>query len=165
MSANEVLIQNLGTQLDRLVAQLKDLEEAKEDLDEDEFEAMKEETVDQIKEFNERLERMNQGDVTLDTKLSQMKKSIRKAIATSFNTVEMIKMFGEQNATDLEKQLLVVDEDFRLRKITQDQMETKKGDILAKLKAQGHPLSPKDCQFIEAVSQKHLQNLEEITED
>ncbi|XP_059615277.1 protein LZIC-like [Phlebotomus argentipes] len=165
MSANEMLIQNLETQLDRLVAQLRDLEEAKEDLDEEEFEAVKEDTVEQIREFNERLGRMNQGDVTLDSKLSTMKQSIRKAIATSFNTLEMIKMFGEQNATELEKQLLTIDEDFRLKKISGEIMEQRKVDILTKLKAQGHPLSAKDCEFIEKMNQKQLQGLEEITED
>ncbi|XP_055689628.1 protein LZIC-like [Lutzomyia longipalpis] len=165
MSANEKLIQNLETQLDRLVSQLKDLEEAKDDLDEEEFESIKGDTVEQIKEFNERLGRMNQGDVTLDSKLSQMKQSIRKAIATSFNTLEMIKMFGEQNASELEKQLLAIDEDFRLRKIPQEVMETRKLDILEKLKAQGYPLSAKDGEFIEKMAQRQLQGLEEITDD
>lgn len=74
-------------------------------------------------------------------------------------------MFGEQNASELEKQLLKIDEDFRLKKITKEQMEEKKVEILGKLKAQGHPLSAKDCQFIESMSQKQLQDLEEITED
>lgn len=35
---------------------------------------MKEETVDQIKEFTETLDRMNKGDVSLNNKFSQMKK-------------------------------------------------------------------------------------------
>lgn len=55
-----------------------------------------------------------------------MKKSIRTAIASSFNTVEMIKMFGAQDLSELEKQLMHIDEDFRLKKITKGDMEFKK---------------------------------------
>lgn len=40
----------------------------------DEYDLMKEETVDQIKEFTETLDRMNKGDVSLNNKFSQMKK-------------------------------------------------------------------------------------------
>lgn len=55
-----------------------------------------------------------------------MKKSIRTAIASSFNTLEMIKMFGAQDLSELEKQLMHIDEDFRLKKITKGDMEFKK---------------------------------------
>lgn len=69
---------------------------------------------------------MNKGDVSLNNKLSVIKKSIRTAIASSFNTLEMIKMFGAQDLSELEKQLMHIDEDFRLKKITKGDMEFKK---------------------------------------
>lgn len=69
---------------------------------------------------------MNKGDVSLNNKLSVIKKSIRTAIASSFNTLEMIKMFGAQDLSELEKQLMHIDEDFRLKKITKEDMEFKK---------------------------------------
>lgn len=52
--------------------------------------------------------------------------AIRDAISSSFNTVDMIKLFGDQNASDLEKQLLDLEENFKLKKITPDEYETKK---------------------------------------
>jgi hypothetical protein len=87
---------------------------------------MKEETLDQIKDFSDSLTRMTKGDLSIDTKISQMRKEIRAAIANSFNTVEMIKMFGLQNANELERKLLDVDEEYKLKRITLEQMEAKK---------------------------------------
>lgn len=52
--------------------------------------------------------------------------TIRQAIANSFNTIEMIKMFGEQNATEMEAVLLGLDQEYRLKKIQTDEYETKK---------------------------------------
>lgn len=174
-SANDTLISNLEGQLNRLVEQLKDLEECKWvipkivyrcerstlhspfvfyphdrcDLDEDEYQSMKDETVDQIKEFTETLDRMNKGDTTLTSTFSSMRqvsaanarvaitmtfnwlyplldKAIRKAIANSFNTVEMIRMFGDQSTTGLAQQLCTLEEEFQLKKLTPDQYENSK---------------------------------------
>jgi hypothetical protein len=97
-----------------------------DELSAEEFEAMKEETLEQIKEFSDSLTRMNKGDLSIDTKISQMREEIRAAIANSFNTIEMIKMFGLQNANELERQLLDIDEEYKLKRITLDQMEAKK---------------------------------------
>ena len=44
----EQLKQNLNDQMERLVQQLQDLEECKEDLDDDEYEETKKETLDQL---------------------------------------------------------------------------------------------------------------------
>ena len=44
----EKLKQNLNDQLERLVQQLQDLEECREDLDDDEYEETKKETLDQL---------------------------------------------------------------------------------------------------------------------
>lgn len=43
------------------------------DLTEDEYESMKEETLDQIQEFTATLDRLNKGDVTLNSKISSMR--------------------------------------------------------------------------------------------
>lgn len=116
------------------------------DLSQEEYDSMKEETVDQIKEFTETLDRMNKTDL-LSNSFSQMRKvrcgnqnslilfywsksvflqKIRQAIANSFNTIEMIKMFGEQNATEMEAVLLSLDQEYRLKKIPTDEYETRK---------------------------------------
>ena len=48
---NEKLKQNLNDQLERLVQQLHDLDECKDDLDDEEYEETKKETLDQLQVF------------------------------------------------------------------------------------------------------------------
>lgn len=107
--------------------------------------------MDQIKEFTETLDRMSKTDI-LTNSFSQMRKvnenenpctkfpinhddsqTIRQAIAKSFNTIEMIKMFGEQNATEMEAVLLSLDQEYRLKKIPVDVYETKKVKMFSEL--------------------------------
>lgn len=50
------LTQNINDQLERLLSQLSDLEELKAELTEQEYEEMKQETLDQITDFEKFLE-------------------------------------------------------------------------------------------------------------
>ncbi|XP_015118458.1 protein LZIC isoform X2 [Diachasma alloeum] len=75
----ESLKRNLEEQLDRLVQQLEDLEECKEDLDESEYKETKGETMDQLREFNESLQRMISGDMTLVDQLGAMQLATQAA--------------------------------------------------------------------------------------
>lgn len=131
VSANDTLIKNLQDQVERLVEQLKDLEECRNDLTPDEYTSMREDTVEQIKEFTGTLDRMTKGDITLNNTFSTMRAAIRKAIASSFNTVEIIKMFGDQNTSDLEKQLLDLHENHKLKKINAEDYEKKENYHIA----------------------------------
>lgn len=45
----------------------------REDLPEDEYQSMKDDTVEQLKEFTVTLDRMNKGDVTLTNTFSTMR--------------------------------------------------------------------------------------------
>lgn len=46
---------------------------ARDDLTEEEYASMKDETLEQIKEFTGTLDRLNKGDVTLNSKISSMR--------------------------------------------------------------------------------------------
>jgi len=93
LDENDMLRENLEAQLERLVQQLSDLEECRYDLrvffcsltkyifirvrrrhrsdmTDDEYNESKEDTVEQLKEFNERLSKIAAGDMTLHDKLS-----------------------------------------------------------------------------------------------
>jgi ElaB/YqjD/DUF883 family membrane-anchored ribosome-binding protein len=59
------LTTNIQDQLNRLVSQLEDLEEMKDEMDEDEYNETKEQTLDQMKEFQAFLTRTIGGDMTL----------------------------------------------------------------------------------------------------
>lgn len=45
----------------------------RDDLDDDEYKSMKDDTVEQLKEFSMTLGRMNKGDVTLNNTLTSMR--------------------------------------------------------------------------------------------
>ncbi|XP_059547302.1 protein LZIC isoform X3 [Myotis daubentonii] len=66
------LKQNLEEQLDRLMQQLQDLEECREELDADEYEETKKETLEQLSEFNDSLKKIMSGNMTLVDELSGM---------------------------------------------------------------------------------------------
>ncbi|XP_065277379.1 protein LZIC isoform X3 [Emys orbicularis] len=66
------LKQNLEEQLDRLMQQLQDLEECREELDADEYEETKKETLEQLSEFNDSLKKIMSGNMTLIDELSGM---------------------------------------------------------------------------------------------
>lgn len=137
----------------------------REELSQDEFEALKEETYDQIKEFSETLDRMNKGDVSLNNKLSTMKTAIRSAISKSFNTIEMIKMFGAQDSNALVGKLSELEQEYRTKKISADEMESKKIIILNKILELGQSISDEDKAFLERRRQLELQGMEEINDE
>ncbi|KAH0502180.1 Protein LZIC [Microtus ochrogaster] len=66
------LKQNLEEQLDRLMQQLQDLEECREELDADEYEETKRETLEQLREFSDSLKKIMSGNMTLVDELSGM---------------------------------------------------------------------------------------------
>lgn len=66
------LRENLESQLNRLFQQLADLEEFKNEMDQSEYNDTKEETLQQLKEFNGRLSKMISGNTTLVDELGTM---------------------------------------------------------------------------------------------
>lgn len=68
-----LLKKNVEEQLQRLLNQLNDLHEEKDNLDPDEYEEMEKDTLDQLKEFQESLKKMMAGDMTLVDELSSVK--------------------------------------------------------------------------------------------
>eukprot|EP00854_Cymbomonas_tetramitiformis_P024623 gene24623-29951_t len=92
-------------QITRLLTQLSDLEELKEDLDEDEYAETKAETLQQLEEFKASLQKMMNGDMSLQDELAAMKLAIQGAISEAFQTPEVIKMFALKQPTQLRERL------------------------------------------------------------
>lgn len=76
-SETSKLRERLEEQLDRLVAQLSDLEECRTELDADEYEETKADTLEQLREFQQSLARIVSGDMTLVDQLSGMQLAIQ----------------------------------------------------------------------------------------
>ncbi|XP_023071066.1 protein LZIC [Piliocolobus tephrosceles] len=99
------LKQNLEEQLDRLMQQLQDLEECREELDTDEYEETKKETLEQLSEFNDSLKKIMSGNMTLIDELSGMQLAIQAAISQAFKTPEVIRLFAKKQPGQLRTRL------------------------------------------------------------
>ncbi|XP_051493595.1 protein LZIC isoform X2 [Apus apus] len=107
-SETSKLKQNLEEQLDRLMQQLQDLEECREELDADEYEETKKETLEQLSEINDSLKKIMSGDMTLVDELSGMQLAIQAAISQAFKTPEVIRMFAKKQPRQLRTRLAEV---------------------------------------------------------
>lgn len=128
-----------------------------------EYQELKAEFLDQSKEFTETLERMNKGDVTVNNKVTILKQELRNVIAKSFNTLEIIKIFGYKLEDELEKQLYSLNEDYKLKRIGKEEMEMKRLEILNRLKSQNEQkLTKEDLDFLESKTRQELSQLDSL---
>ena len=83
-------------------------EPLRDDLDDDEYEETKKETLEQLKEFNESLTRLQGGDMTLVNELNRMQLAIQAAISEAFKTPEVIRLFAKKQPGQLRQRLAEV---------------------------------------------------------
>lgn len=101
--------------------------------------------------------------MSVNSKYAVMKQELRSAIASSFNTLDVIKIFGLKLENELEKQLNALKEDYKLKRIGEVEMETKRVEILNKIKIQNEKLLTKDdLEFLESKSRQELLQLDLI---
>ena len=104
----EILEKNLFSQLDRLMDQLRDIEEAKDDMSPEEYNENKQETLEQLKELNESLSKIKQGNLSLVNELNSIQLAIQAAISQAFHTPEVIQMFAKKQQPQLRQKLAEV---------------------------------------------------------
>ncbi|XP_015509609.1 protein LZIC [Neodiprion pinetum] len=148
----ERLRKNLEEQLDRLVQQLEDLEECRSELDEADYNETKAETMDQLKDFNESLQRMISGDMTLVNDLGAMQLATQAAISAAFQTPAVIRMFGKREPAQLRERLYQVERDAKLGKLSKEASDRQRGEILSALKQLGEKLNQSELQLVEKLS-------------
>jgi len=139
---------NVENQLTRLLQQLQDCEELKEDLDEDEYESTKQETISQLREFEASLQKMMAGDMTLVSELGGMRLAIQGAISEAFKTPEVIKMFANKQPAQLRMKFEQLKEDLKLKRVTQGAHKAQAVEILTALKKLGEELSAEEQAFL-----------------
>ncbi|EDO30486.1 predicted protein [Nematostella vectensis] len=164
-SETHKLQQNLEEQLDRLVAQLADLEECRADLDDDEYEETKKETVEQLKEFKESLDKIIAGDMTLVDHLNGMQLAIQAAISDAFKTPEVIRMFAKKQPGQLRQRLSEMQRDLKTGHMGQSVYTQQAIEILMALKKLGEQLKPEETEFLAANSNAALSSFEKVAEN
>ncbi|KAG5346799.1 LZIC protein, partial [Acromyrmex charruanus] len=152
------LRKNLEEQLDRLVQQLEDLEDCRvnETLDETDYQESKEDTMEQLREFNESLQRMISGNMTLVDELGTMQLATQAAISAAFQTPAVIRMFGKREPTGLKERLSQIDRDVKLGKLNKEAADRQRGEILSALRQLGEKLEPSELQLLERLSLNNI---------
>jgi len=147
----EKLIQNLQSQLDRLVEQLADLENCKDEIDNEDYNETKEDTLNQLNELNNSLQKLTNGDISLVNSLGAVQLATQAAISQAFKTPEVIRLFGRKEPKLLREKLQQLDNDVKLNKLNADAAERQKAEILTALRQLGEQLSSVELQLL----QKH----------
>lgn len=133
----------------------------RDEVDIQEYQELKLEFLDQSKAFSVALERMSVNNQGL--KYYDMKQELRRVIATSFNTSDIIKVFGARLQDSLGIQLSSLMEDYKLKRIGKVDMETKRLEILNKIKSENENfISQEDLEFMELKSRQELEQLDSI---
>eukprot|EP01101_Sappina_pedata_P009591 TRINITY_DN564_c0_g1_i1.p2 TRINITY_DN564_c0_g1~~TRINITY_DN564_c0_g1_i1.p2 ORF type:complete len:202 (+),score=115.00 TRINITY_DN564_c0_g1_i1:2-607(+) len=150
---------NVEDQLNRLLAQLQDLETLKDELDDDEYEMTKSDTLDQLKSFQKTLEKMVSGDVTLVDHLGSVQLAIQAAVSNAFKTPEVIAMFAKKQPAQLRLKLN------QLQKGNGYTNTDQALEILTALRRLGEELSGDESAFLSANMSQSMKDFEKITKD
>ncbi|MEQ2198343.1 hypothetical protein XENOCAPTIV_011527 [Xenoophorus captivus] len=192
-SETSKLKQNMEEQLDRLMQQLQDLEEcrctvnksinsalshfplsspigshnffgfSREELDEEEYEETKKETLEQLEEFNDSLKKIMTGDMTLVDELGGMQLAIQAAISQAFKTPEVIRLFAKKQPGQLRTRLAEMDRDVMVGKMSRAVHTQQKMEILTALRKLGEKLTPEDETFLAENATATLSQFEKVT--
>ncbi|KAK0063720.1 protein LZIC [Biomphalaria pfeifferi] len=159
------LKQNMEEQLDRLMQQLMDLEEMKGELDTEEYEETKAETVEQLKEFQENLNKMIAGNLSLVDQLNGMQLAIQAAISEAFKTPEVIRLFAKKQPGQLRSRLADISRDEKIGKLSKELAIQQSVEILTALKKLGETLTPSEVAYLEQHSSGSLKEFERVSSD
>ena len=71
----------------------------------------------QLEEFEQSLEKMKEGNMTLVSELNSVQLAIQTTIRNAFKTPEVIRLFAKKEPAELRKRLANIDRDVKLGKI------------------------------------------------
>jgi hypothetical protein len=83
-----LLRENIQAQLVRLTNQLADIEEMKDEMEPEDYESEKQDTLKSLHEFQASLAKMSEGNLSLVSSLEHVKMTIQAAISAAFKTPE-----------------------------------------------------------------------------
>jgi len=162
---SNVLQKNVEEQVERLLRQLADIEEMREDLDDDEYEEMKSETVQQLQEVKEMLAKTEKGDMSLVNENNQMQLTMQAAISSAFKTPQVIDLFAKKQPGQLRTRLSVIERDMKVGKLTKESYQQQKVEILGAVKKLGDKLSPEELNFLSKHGTASMSSFLEVSGD
>eukprot|EP00792_Barthelona_sp_PAP020_P004660 TRINITY_DN2266_c0_g1_i1.p1 TRINITY_DN2266_c0_g1~~TRINITY_DN2266_c0_g1_i1.p1 ORF type:complete len:183 (+),score=74.36 TRINITY_DN2266_c0_g1_i1:35-583(+) len=156
----ERLKEEIQNQVNRLLIQLSDLEEFRDELDETEYNDTKSDTMKQIEEFQETLQRVQEGNVSLVDELAAVQIALRAAISKSSKTPEILAMFAAKDSAKIRKKIRHFEKGFAKGKLTESRFIAEKLQLLALLQSTGGDLSDDETAFLAQNSSSVLKNLQ-----
>lgn len=162
-------------QLKRLLTQLQDLDELKDDMEEDEYTTSRQvsmtvcvevriyltvmmnfsvsacqETIDQLRQFEASLDKMSAGNISLVDSIGSVQLAIQAAIRSS-TSPDILNMFLRKENAALRTRLAGLDSDRILGRISQDSYNSQATEIVKMLEKLGEPLNPKEQELLKKV--------------
>jgi hypothetical protein len=156
---------NIQDQLNRLITQLQDLEELREEMEPDEYRETKEETLQQMREFQAFLRKTAAGDLSLVNDLGSIQLAIQAAVSEAFHTPEVIGLFAKKQPGQLRGRLDALKRDLKLGKLSSDAYTQQALEILTALKKLGETLSAEELHFLSANMTASLSAFERVEAD
>ncbi|XP_077399298.1 protein LZIC isoform X2 [Vanacampus margaritifer] len=135
----------------------------REELDEEEYEETKKETLEQLSEFNDSLKKIMTGDMTLVDELSGMQLAIQAAISQAFKTPEVIRLFAKKQPGQLRTRLAEMDRDVMVGKLSRNEYTQQKMEVLTALRKLGEKLTTEDETFLAENSTATISHFEKVT--
>lgn len=148
-----------------MVAQLGDLEECKNDLEAEEYEETKRETMEQLEDFNKYLSRLTSGNMTLVDEIGSMQLAIQAAISNAFQTPEIIRLFARKQPTQLRVKLSEIERDFKIGSLDKERYTQQKREILSALTRLGDNLLDEEKIFLANNLTDSLKEFNKVTSE
>ncbi|KAJ4458654.1 putative protein LZIC [Paratrimastix pyriformis] len=164
MQETNRLRQNVEQQMNRLLQQLQDLEELKDELSEEEIQQTRSETMSELRTFKESLARMTSGDVTLVDELSRMQLALQAAISNAFKTPEVIRLFAHKEPGALRQRLEALNRQKQLNQLSPEAYTAQVVEIYLALKQLHEPLLPEEEAFLNTHGRESLANFSQASD-
>ena len=118
----------------------------------EEYDETKAETLSQLREFQQFLERSLRGDMTLVDEFGTAQLAIQAAVSDAFKTPEVIRMFANKQPDQLRLRLAALQRDVKIKQITKEAFQRQAVEILVALKKMGTELTAEEVTFLESLS-------------
>ena len=146
-------------QLERLVSELADIEDSKDEFSSEEYDELRQDVLESFQEFEKYLQKLNCGEVNLEF-------TTKAILNETFKTPDIIKMFLSKKSEGLRQKLTELERDFRIGKISGSLLEEQKIEILgALLKLSTDHLTPEEKNFLASKANQSMKNLMSIDSD
>lgn len=105
--------------------------------------------MEELKNFQESLKEMTEGEMDLISDLSRIQLTIRDTIKSDSAATEVIKMFAFKHPEKLRMRLENLKRDHKLKKITDEFFNSKASEILVSLRKLGAKLDDEESDMID----------------